>query len=114
MVINAVGADAVGSKSVSFSKDTDCDSNSSLLTNDSDANSAENGNTEHSNDKGKNSFIKSNEDEGIFSNTRNTNNSRFNGPRRGGFIRYSKPRPPTPPKAFNMEEMKDEFPALGN
>ena len=65
-------------------------------------------------DASKNSFIKTDNDEGIFSNTRNDKSNNFRGPRRGAFIRYSKPVTPPPPKPFNLNEMEADFPILGS
>ena len=60
----------------------------------------------------KNSFIR--DDSGIFSsNNRQKNNF---GPYSRNFMRFTKPRPPTPPPVFNMIEADkaNEFPALGS
>ena len=60
----------------------------------------------------KNSFIQDDSD-GIFSS--NKRQSNFNANNRN-FIRFIKPKPPTPPPVFNMEEAEkaNEFPALGS
>ena len=60
----------------------------------------------------KNSFIRDNES-GIFSSNRQQSN--FHSHNRN-FMRFTKPRTPTPPPVFNMEEAEkaNEFPALGS
>lgn len=61
-----------------------------------------------------NSFMRTNNDSDLFSNT-NDNKSNFK--EHGyssSFIRYTKPVAPPPPKEFNMKDMESEFPALGN
>ena len=61
----------------------------------------------------KNSFMRTNNDSDLFSNT-NDNKSNFKEHRNSSFFRYTKPAVPPPPKEFNMNEMESEFPALGN
>ncbi len=60
----------------------------------------------------KNSFLRDNSDSIFSSNKRQSN---FHSNNRN-FMRFIKPKPPTPPPVFNMEEAEkaNEFPALGS
>lgn len=63
------------------------------------------------NEKKKNNFL-SREEDGIFDNTAKKTGFKSLHPGRN-FMRYTARKEEPPPKPFNLDEMKDEFPALG-
>lgn len=67
-------------------------------------------------DNTKNSFMRTNNDSYLFSNTNDnkSNKSNFKDHGYSSFLRYTKPVAAPPPKEFNMKDMESEFPALGN
>ena len=74
----------------------------------------------------KNKFIKDNKSPGTSKNFRsgetfnyslqfgdfNGNQNSFKHKKSSGFMKFTKPRTPTPPPEFNIDDMADEFPSL--
>jgi len=67
--------------------------------------------SEETEEKSNSFFRRQGEDDGVFSSNRNQTDFRSHGKK---FMRYTKPRPPTPPPVFDMKkaEEAEEFPAL--
>ena len=60
----------------------------------------------------KNNFLRSEVEDSVFDNTSKTSGFRTSHPSRN-FMRYTVTKAETPPKPFNLNERREEFPALG-